>query len=325
MHKLGFFAATALVVAQPAALAQSTNTNTGDSVVDLQPLQNEPSRADLFELITAAANADDPETKKDATKFFALNGPFKFPNDALYDIVENKDRVDSIFGADVSHHTGADFPIETLSQKQVKFLYLKATQGTGFKDSKFASFWQRLEKLPPGEKIHRGAYHFLSSDGDGAAQGATFVRFVKAHGGLKSTDMPPVVDLEWDKANVSSEDRWKGKSPDQIINSTKAWLETVEKGLGRKPMIYTARAWWRERIGDEAKFSALAAYPIWIADYSKTARAVEIPKVPNSSKWVLWQYTDRATMKTGYARGFDANIFKGKEAEFYEALQVQRF
>src|SRR5690349_12418481 len=112
MRKLGFLAALALVVAQPVASAQSTNADAGDSIADLQPLQDEPSRADLFKLIAAAANADDPQFEEDATQFFALNGPFTFPNDALYDIVENKDRVDSIFGVDVSHHTDADFPIE---------------------------------------------------------------------------------------------------------------------------------------------------------------------------------------------------------------------
>ncbi|MRX10807.1 hypothetical protein GJ697_23540 [Pseudoduganella sp. FT25W] len=55
-----------------------------------------------------------------------------------------------------------------MQKKEVRFAYLKATQGTGYMDGKFAMFWNQLGKLPKNQQVHRGAYHFLSAEKDGA-------------------------------------------------------------------------------------------------------------------------------------------------------------
>lgn len=293
---------------------------TPQSLDDLQELTSEPSRTELFELVKAAEINEFPALEKEAEKWFSVYGDFKFPNDAQFDVKENKPRIDSIFGVDISHHTDSSFPLEELYLKEVRYVYLKASQGTGFKDGKFANYWNRLEKVPVAQQVHRGAYHFLSAGIDGKAQAQTFLRVLAANGGLKNTDMPPVLDLEWDKAKSSGPDRWTGIAPKEILANTKAWLEEVEKQTGRKPMIYTARSWWRERMGPEAMFSELKDYPVWIADYSQSSRAFETPKTPANSKWSLWQFTDAAGMQLGYKAKFDANIFKGSEVQFYETF-----
>lgn len=313
---------TAVLAIGVEASAEPTAT---EIVSNLKDLSDEPSRTDLFELIRKAEEAQNPSDAQDAVRFFNLWGPFRFPNDARYDVVENKQRVNSIFGVDISHHTGPDYPIETLTLKGVRFIYLKASQGTGFKDKQFSSYWAKLDQLPQGRKVHRGAYHFLSAGVDAIAQAKVFHAVLEANSGLKPTDMPPVVDLEWDKASANGPDRWAGVPPEKIVAETLAFLQEIKRRTGRTPMLYTARAWWRERIGDESKFSAFSAYPIWIADYSKSSRAIEVPKVPNSGKWQLWQFTDAATMAAGYSKGFDTNIFKGSEDEFYSAHGLARF
>ena len=259
-----------------------------------------------------------------ASEIFSLYGPFSFPSDAVFDVKEKKPRENSIFGVDLSHHTPDDFPIESLRKREVMFAYLKATQGTGFKDGKFASFWERLGKLPQGQQVHRGAYHFLSAGKSGADQANTFIGVVDANGGLTATDLPPVMDLEWDKENADAPDRWATLTPDQIVAIAKAWLITVEKKTGRKPMIYTSWAWWKGRIGQD-RLKEFAGYPLWIADYSESARAIEVPNLPPDVQWTLWQYTDSATMTAGYPGDFDANIFKGSPAQFYQRLNVQPF
>ena len=305
-----------------------TNAKDLENLDDLKDLVNEPSRTQLFELEVAAAKAEAAPAEKKSIEQFALKyGVFKFPYDARKDVVADppKDRVDSIFGIDLSHHTPDVFPFETLSLKSINYVYLKASQGTGFKDGKFAAYWARLDKVPVAQRVHRGAYHFLSHDSDGKAQAQTFLRVLEANGGLKPTDMPPVLDLEWDKASKNSPDRWSGKSPQQILASAKAWLEEVEKQTGRKPMLYTTRSWWRERMGSESSITELAGYSIWIADYSKSSRAVEVPKIPAQAKWALWQFTDSAQLTSGYANGFDANIFKGSRKQFYETFDLVPF
>lgn len=287
----------------------------------LKELTNQPSRKLLFDLIK---KAEDDQAQKDGLEYFNLYGPFRYPNDALYDAIEKKERTDSIFGVDLSHYTSSKFPFPSLRRKEVKFAYLKATQGTGFKDGKFTQFWDQLDKLPKHQQVHRGAYHFLSAQKDAAAQAATYLKFLTAHGGLKKTDMPPVMDLEWDKPNVKGKDRWEDKTPDQIIAATRTWLELVEKSTGRKPMIYTSLAWWRARVGAD-RLKEFAAYPMWIADYSRTARATEAVKMPAGTALALWQYTESATMAAGFEGDFDSNIFKGTAAHFYKAFDVVPF
>ncbi len=287
----------------------------------LKALTNQPSRTHLFALIK---KAEDDQAQKDGLEYFNLYGPFRYPNDALYDAIEKKARTDAIFGVDISHYTSSDFPFSSLRRKQVKFAYLKATQGTGFKDSKFAAFWSQLDKLPKPHQVHRGAYHFLSAQKDAAAQAATYLQFLAAHGGLKKTDMPPVMDLEWDKPNVNGKDRWEDKTPDQIVAATRTWLEAVEKSTGRKPMIYTSLAWWRARVGAD-RLREFASYPLWIADYSRTARATEAVKMPAGAALALWQYTESATMAAGFEGEFDSNIFKGTDAHFYKTFDVVPF
>ncbi|KHK52815.1 hypothetical protein PI87_18595 [Ralstonia sp. A12] len=328
-------ASTTYAQSQPSAVTGSDASDapgTSAAALGLGELTDELSRGDLFALIRQADAAADPKGANQAVEYFNLYGPFRFPNDVEVDAVEKKPRQDSLFGVDVSHYTSFAFPIEQLHTKKVQFVYIKATQGADYLDPKFSNFWSRAGRLPKGSQVHRGAYHFLSS-GDpgipaqewGKAQAATFVKVIKVNGGLLATDMPPVVDLEWDKARRDAPDRWAKRKPAEIIEMVSAFLSAVETELHRKPMIYTARAWWRERIGSEALFGNLSSYPLWLADYSKTARASEVPNSINDARWALWQYTETATMAIGFKDPFDANIFKGKTSAFYSLLGVAKF
>lgn len=333
-----FFAACSI---EASAQAQSTTITVSNAVdppgtsaaaLGLTELTNDLSRQDLFADIRRADAAANPERTKEAEQYFDLYGPFRFPNDAEIDTVLHKPRENSLFGVDISHHTASAFPLDQLRRRKVAFVYMKATQGSNFIDSKFSSFWSQAGKLSNGNEVHRGAYHFLSS-GDpkipaatwGEMQAATFIKVVKANGGLRLTDMPPVVDLEWDKATKDGPDKWSNRTPDEIAAIVNSFLSKVKAELNRTPMIYTARAWWRERIGSETKFAAISDYPLWIADYSRTSRANEAPRTINGAHWMLWQFTESATMAIGFNGSFDANIFKGKEDEFFTSLGVARF
>ena len=75
---------------------------------------------------------------------------FSFPHNALINIVtddaghsKDEDRKNSIFGIDVSHYTAPSLLLDALKDQQVKFIYVKATQGASFKDDNFADFWSR--------------------------------------------------------------------------------------------------------------------------------------------------------------------------------------
>ena len=283
-----------------------------ETVPSLSVLTNELSRADLFKRAAASRSLSE---RRESSAFFNLYGPFVFPADTLYAVVDRKPRSDVIFGIDISHYTSTSIPVERLWTANVRFVYVKASQGAGFRDGKFAHFWKRLARLPEGYQLRRGAYHFLSSSDDTEAQVRAFLTVLAETGGLKINDMPPALDLEWDITRTDSRDRWSGKSPQQILDITISWLSLVEHALGRRPVLYTSAAWWEERIGTRWD-ERLARYPMWVADYSCSARATESPITPNGQRWSLWQFTADSHLATGFADELDATIFKGTQREF---------
>lgn len=132
------------------------------------------------------------------------------------------------------------------------------------------------------------------------------------------------MDLEWDKEKADGPDRWAALTPEQIVTTSKAWLNAVEKKTGRKPMMYTSWAWWKGRVGAE-RLKEFADVTLWIADYSESARAIEVPTLPADAQWTLRQFTESASMAAGYQGDFDANIFKVSTTQFYQRLNVQPF
>lgn len=330
----------ALVLTSSFAAAQVAK-ELGTDPDKLEPLQDEVSRKALFSLIKArrASGSNSMGGSKSQTAQHKLGqggeteqlngqvGPFTFPNDAQFDGLATNPRTNSIFGIDISHYADADLPFRQLFTSKVSFVYVKGTQGTKFKDGKFVSFWKALDDLPPDKKVHRGAYHFLTAGQDASGQAATFLKFIEANGGFLPTDMPPVLDLEWKKYTNKSRDAWTGQAPDQILEKARTWLQIVKEETGRVPLLYTSYVWWRERgIPDSALDQLLNdGYGIWIADYSKSDRAVEVPKLPAGTRWALWQFTDSARLPEPYKKGVDATIFKGTEDQFYEKFGLSRF
>jgi lysozyme len=247
-----------------------------------------------------------------------------FPADTLVDTIHNVDRKDSIFGIDISHYTPSNLPFAQLASQNIHYVYAKATQGAAFKDPKFAQFWDAMGKLPDNEKVFRGAYHFLSASDDPELQARRFVAFLNLHGGLKADDLPPVMDLEWDKASANAGDRWGKLKATAIESRALLFLQTVEQLTGRTPIIYTARSWWRSVGIPDADIQKFSQYPIWIADYSKSALAVEVPAVPNKARPTLWQFSESAKLSGGFSAGLDANIFYGSETDFLSTFLGQK-
>jgi lysozyme len=289
------------------------------SAQELQTLVDEPSRSDLFEqFVVPKASEEDKQAQA-----YALLGPFVFPSDTTYDKINKQPRSGAIFGIDVSHYEGANIRFDGLKQQNVRFVYVKATQGIGYKDGRFAEYWASLGALPADKKVLRGPYHFLSSSGDGIAQAESFLKFLDQNGGLQPGDMPPVLDLEWDIATKNGPDRWQGHQPDEIIDTVLAWLKRVEEKTHKIPAVYTARTWWRDRGIPEEKFARLSHYKVWVADYSKSSHAVEVPAAPNKSHVDLWQFSEQARLSSGYGGKVDANIYYGSDEKFVSDFQIK--
>ncbi|TCR98811.1 GH25 family lysozyme [Rhizobium sp. BK418] len=315
---VSFFTATA-----PFHCLLAEETRTESSWTDLPDDQSEDaSRAKLFaEYEIPAYNPNAPETKNET---LAIPPDFAFPRDARTDrLKDNKPRANSIFGIDISHYTSPDLDMTLLKQKDVKFIYIKATQGVLSKDKLFKKFWADAGNLPASIAVPRGAYHFLSSasDASGEEQANAFVDYLNLHGGLKTGDLPPVVDLEWDVSKTNP-DRWVGHSADEIIAKTLDCLKQIEARTGRRPIIYTAKAWFSSKTIPLSRVGEFKDYPIWIADYNPKRKFDETPAVLPGSTTVIWQFTDRAKIPGLSTAGFDSSIFYGSDAKFRETFGV---
>jgi lysozyme len=297
---------------------------------DAATISDGPSRAELFQARLAA------ELGPLGALAAAAAPPFFLPSDA---------KGDSIFGIDVSHHNDENCrckPGETCGEckidwsrarsQKVSFVFLKASQGTGYRDPTFGYHWRTLAQ----HNISRGAYHFMSADEDPIVQADWFVDRLEEVGKLQAIDLPPCLDLEadlrkdkvkrWIVAETGEKrDFWNGQEPDEILQKVLQWLKRVEERTGRAPIIYTSRGWWNERIKDEKKIVKLQHFPIWIANYPDSGSPLKgKPKVPNGHEWAIWQFTETGRVKESeiVPGNLDINIFNGAMGNFQQALGI---
>jgi lysozyme len=278
-------------------------------------LSLEPSRGALFKQYAALA-AKRPLGRQS----FAFPKNFQFPNDAI----RNRDgtlRENSLFGIDISHHQGLNIPVELLRRQEVAFVYVKATQGTDFADKTFGHYWEALGALTDDAKIPRGAYHFLSSDPaqSGDAQADRFLAYVELHKGFKAGDLPPALDLEWDKECANCPDRWQTRHrlAIDIIGTAVAFLRKVQAATGSIPLIYTNVSFLNDvGIRSAAQRKALLdGYRVWIFDISPKDSDVEIADPGANLPYQLWQFSWGGRLSSGGNVDIDIDSYKGTRTD----------
>ena len=194
-------------------------------------------------------------------------------------------------GIDVSKWQGT-VNWKSVQQAGIAFAFARATYGGSEVDSYFSENWQGIKAAG----ILRGAYHFFLAADDPAQQAEFFIRTV---GSLDPDDLPPVIDVE-SASGVSS----------NLAADVQTWLTTVEQGLGRRPIIYTAPSYWNENLT-----GGFGDYPLWVAEYG-----VSSPKAVNGwTDWTFWQYSSTGKV-AGVNTAVDLDDFKGASlAEFVNA------
>jgi lysozyme len=166
------------------------------------------------------------------------------------------------WGIDISHH-----------QKQINwnhfqdphvpnFVFLKATEGSHFTDSRFSEYSSQLKE----KKIPYSGYHFFRYNVNGAEQARFFLSTIKPRKG----QLIPVVDIE-----------------DQIYSATEEvaqinidlFMETIRNEIGVYPIVYCDEKHYRKYIQDKYLNKVI----LWIAQYTRE------PNVP----YDIWQKTPR--------------------------------
>lgn len=193
-------------------------------------------------------------------------------------------------GNDVSGWQG-DVNWYLVKRKRGKFSYVKATEGTGYRNPHFSQQYNGAYEAG----LIRGAYHFARPDlTGGGAQAKYFMR----HGGKWSRDgrtLPGALDMEY---NPYGKDKCYGLSPRQMRTWIKSFVDVYARRSGRLPAIYTSTSWWKLCTGNSGAF---ARNPLWIARYNSYIGA--LPK--GWKRHTIWQFSDRGKLPG------DQNYFHG--------------
>ncbi len=175
----------------------------------------------------------------------------------------------AINGVDVSvYQRLIDWATVAVSSN-VKFAYVKATEGSTCVDAEFARNWRALAQQP---SIMRGAYHFLHFNTDPAVQANIFLQTVNP----KKGDLVPMVDVEVTDglSDVT-----------HLVHVLSTFLTHIEQALGgRHILVYTSYGFWNSKMNG---CDAFAGHPLWLAQYNGDAE----PTLPGGWRdWVIWQH-----------------------------------
>ena len=199
----------------------------------------------------------------------------------------------SVFGIDISHHQGnidwEEFGQENPAETPIRFVYMKATEGSDHKDTRFDENWSKAKE----HNFLRGAYHYFSTTSTGLAQANMFIENVKREKG----DLPPMVDVEEIPENR-----------ERFIEELKIFIARIEEHYGVLPIIYSGKN-YKEKYLDDKFFDR---FPTWIAHYY--AEQLEV-----KSEWLIWQCTDKGEIP-GINHQVDINVFNGELQQLNELV-----
>ena len=207
------------------------------------------------------------------------------------------DKNNSTIGVDISSYQ-ADVDMEKLKEQDIKFVYIKATEGSALQDDKFAVNRENADKAG----LPSGAYHFFSYDSPGSTQAENFINTV---GDDLKGRLLPAVDVEYygdkEKNPPAKED---------VVRELTVFLNKLEEHYGTKPMIYT-----RSEIYDKYLQDYSGKYKMWISSlYSPLSWNYH-------GDWYIWQYLNRGKLEgyTGGEKYIDLNVLN-KEKDLNDLI-----
>lgn len=191
-------------------------------------------------------------------------------------------------GIDMSHHQGAQFPWETLLERnpiRLQFAFIRASQGV-FQDRQ----WQRNVAECERLDIPFGLYHYLREDVHPQRQAGLFAGIVRD----QPLSLPAVLDVE---QNLS------GRRPTNA--QVRAFYDTYHAACGHPLILYTSYSeWWASTGG--AGWAANAGIGLWAHDARNKRPVLPI----GWRNWLFWQYSISGRL-AGYEGPLDLNRFNG--------------
>lgn len=194
----------------------------------------------------------------------------------------------AIRGIDISHHNGRDIDFGAVAGAGYRFVYIKASEGTDYKDRHFVDNIRRAREAG----LDVGVYHFFRFDTDGEMQAINLLHSLHN----RNIDLPVAIDIEeWGNPD--------GEGTSRIIGRLRAMLDVLERE-GVDVIIYTNKDGY-----DRFVRGNFDSYPLWLSSFTRPDRDIGM---------LLWQHSHSGSVP-GIPGKTDLNVFTGSEAE-YQAL-----
>ena len=183
-----------------------------------------------------------------------------------------------VLGIDVASYQG-NVNWTSWKRQGKSFAYVKATEGTSYKNPYFASQYNGAAKAG----LIRGAYHFASPNG---AAGYLQARYFVSNGGRWTAKggqtLPGVLDIEYNPYGSTC----YGLSASKMVAWISSFTGEYKRLTGKDAVIYTTTDWWSRCTGNTTRFTN--TNPLWAARYGTTS----VGKLPGSWRVAtFWQYS----------------------------------
>ncbi len=178
-------------------------------------------------------------------------------------------------GIDISSHQGYIDWAKVSSDKDIRFVYIKATEGATYRSPHYAHNLSQARRYG----LLVGSYHYLTSTSSIDEQFENFSKFA-----LKPVqDLIPMLDVE-------VRGHW---SRSQLIDSVDKFCELVEHHYGVQPMIYSTMGFYNKNLTPHFN-----KHHLYIGRYSNSE-----PEINWEGEFTIWQYSE-----TGIIPGIDAYV-----------------
>ncbi|MBN1501758.1 MAG: lysozyme [Spirochaetes bacterium] len=199
-------------------------------------------------------------------------------------------------GIDISHHQ-KNIDWTELKKNNLKFVFIKATEGTDFTDHKYEEYVRNVSELG----IAAGAYHFFSLKTSGKMQAENFIRVVNE----KDISLPPVIDLEFG-GNSSYR-----PSVEEFEKELNDYISVLNAHFRKKPLLYVTYEFYDYYM---SSIKINSEYSIWIRNVFYE------PGNADGIDWTFWQYNSRG-MVDGIEGPVDLNVYRYDEESFYRLIK----
>lgn len=143
---------------------------------------------------------------------------------------------------------------------------------------------------------------------NGAAEAAMAIKFARAGGWGRKSDLPLAYDFETPN----------GQPAEKCARHLMQFVDAYRKDRGHYPILYTGPSFWARILPHltAAQRNRVRRCPLWIAHWG-------VPQPgslePWGADWTLWQYSSHGTV-TGVPGKGDVDYFRGSQRDFSKLI-----